>query len=255
MSKQSALSAMQRNQITTERLSRELVAADAIPAGVDPIELRLGYISTAQLADAVEAFQTLAGLTADGWPGNATLCALWAATRPDEREVAARVVAATTGADVDYVLGAGASNGLWFAKTADEGLGCDCSAFVAWSLLRRKAGGDDWLAPSGVPWWLHTGAIVADATGAQGMFKQCDPVDWTIFAYADAGGSQGHTGWIVKGGDDPQTWEIIDCSSSQSRSLGDAIRRRSGAWLDGRAGVIFCRPMWWPTDTATTGGS
>ena len=245
MSKAGALEALRRNQIATARLERVLVAADVLPSGVDAVSLRLGYVAPATLGECVEAFQTLAGITADGWPGNGTLCKLWTMTRPTEAETRASVTACTVGADVDYVLGAGAANGLWFAKTADEGLGCDCSAFVSWSLLRRKAGGSDWLARAGVPWWLHTGAIVADATGPQEMFRQCDPVDWSIFAYADKGGAQGHTGWIVKGGDDPQTWEIIDCSSSQSRSLGDAIRRRSGAWLDGRAGVIYCRPVWW----------
>ena len=244
MSKAKALARVQRNQRITAAIAASCERHGVTVPGVDRDALRLGYIDQAPLASVVTALQEAFGIGADGWPGNGFHAALWQDNKPSKDDVQIAVICAAQGADVAYVLGAGAANDRWFAKTPDTGAGCDCSAFIAWSLGRRKAGGPDWLNSRGQQNWLHTGSIVHDATGPQQMFRQIDrPLPWSIFSYADAGGKQGHTGWVVgvRNGD----LEIVDCSSSQSRKRGDAIRQRSGNWLRKRDDVIFCVPAWW----------
>ncbi len=248
MSKQRAIARLKLNQRITVAMAESVHRHGvSLPPSVDVGGLRLGYTGDLGMEGAVRALQeTFATIypfsgEADGWPGSKFLCALWADNRPDARSTADRVVAAANMGDVSYMLGAGASNSAWFAKAPDEGDGCDCSAFVAWSLQRRKAGGPDWLNSKGQQNWLHTGSIVHDAQNEQQMFVEVEMQPWCIFSYADKGGKQGHTGWVVR--TDPL--EIIDCSSSQSRAYGDAIRLRPGDWLLNRDDVVYCVPRWW----------
>jgi len=243
MSKRRAIQRIQRNQLVTFAMAESFARHGVQHPGVDLDALRLGYVDEKPLEGCVRRLQAAFGISEDGWPGNEFLCRLWADNKPSKDNVQIRVVSAAQMGDVAYVLGAGAANDQWFAKEPDSGAGCDCSAFIAWSLLRRKAGGPDWRNSRGQQNWLHTGSIVHDAQNDCAMFRQiAEPIPWCIFAYADKGGRQGHTGWVVE---TRNGLEIIDCSSSQSKRLGDGIRQRSGEWLRNRDDVVYCVPVWW----------
>jgi hypothetical protein len=179
----------------------------------------------------------------DGWPGGDFGCSLWQFSKPDCSQVLRDVKRWADGADVLYKLGHGSPG--WLQEDLPDQL--DCSAWVALVLGRRKAGGPDWQNSKGQDWWLHTGSIYSDAKGACELFNEVEtPLAGDVFTYPDSGGRQGHTGFVVDG-DWPLT--ICDCSSSQSRRTGDAIKFRDGAWLHKKDRAIFVRPAWYSTST------
>lgn len=243
MSKGKALERIRRNQLVSAAMAATSKRYGIVHPGVSDGALRLGYVDLEPLEGCVRRIQDALGVTVDGWPGQGFLCALWGDNKPMEDDVIVRTVSCMQLGDVDYVLGAGSTG--WFDKELDDGSGADCSAFVAWTLLRRKAGGPDWKNSKGQNHWLHSDSVVYDATNTNVIFRECDLQPWCIFAYGDRGGKQGHVGWVVAV-NGPRDIEIIDCSSSQSRRLGDAVRQRSGNWLFNRDDVVWCKPTWWP---------
>jgi len=180
----------------------------------------------------------------DGWPGNDTLCALWNDNRPSPEQVIARAIAAAQAADQRYAMGT--SGPRWLADTFDpEGDGADCSDLVSWCLGRRKAGGPDWINSRGQRNWLHTGSIVHDAAHSQVLFARiAEPVGPCVVSYPDRNGKQGHTAIIITAADGHLRG--VDCSYSQGRRTGDAVKVRDLSWFTRRASVVFCRPVWWP---------
>jgi hypothetical protein len=240
MSKTSALNNVKRNQLITQAMYDSSKRHEVRHPGVADSALRLGYIDNEPLSGCVSRLQSVFEIAVDGWPGNEFLCALWQDNKPSADFVRQRVISCMQSGDVDYVLGAGSPP--WFGKQLDNGEGVDCSAFIAWSLMRRKAGGPDWKNSKGQSNWLHSDSVVYDATNTNVIFKECELQPWCIFAYGDKNGRQGHVGWVV---DVRDGLEIIDCSSSQSRNYGDAVRQRSGEWLRNRDDVVYCVPVWW----------
>jgi len=180
----------------------------------------------------------------DGWPGNDTLCALWNDSKPGPSQVVARAIAAAQAADQRYAMGT--SGPRWLADTFDpDGDGADCSDFVSWCLGRRKAGGPDWLNSRGQRNWLHTGSIVNDATHHQQLFARiAEPVGPCVVSYPDHKGKQGHTAIIITV--DGDQLRGVDCSYTQGRRTGDAVKVRDLSWFKRKRGVVFCRPVWWP---------
>ena len=207
-----------------------------------------GNFTPEQLEKRVTAFQLMAGKTydwvgiADGWPGSRTYCALWQYARPDREQTIDRALwCARSSPNIPYVLGGG--SGGWFEPGVIK-TGMDCSSFVAMVLARAKSGGPDWTNSKGQYMWLHTGSIYTDALNNQALFREVEkPRPGSIFVYPDADGKQGHTGFMLTGG--ALTWAGTDCSSSQSRAWGDAIRLRSMEWLRSKSAAIFVEPIWW----------
>lgn len=115
---------------------------------------------------------------------------------------------------------------------------CDCSGCVAWVLgMSRKP-------KKSRPFWVETSAMCADANGRHYAFIRIDrPVPGCIVAYPDRLGSEGHTG-IVTGSTfnaDGSVRSIsgIDCSSGQSKRLGQAITERDLSFFLAKRGVTF----------------
>ena len=244
MSKSSALRSLAKNQYAMQALAWVPVSDDT---GLKTEDWIFGEFTPEQLEARVAAFQAFASETypwvgaADGWPGTKTYCALWQYAKPDRQQVLERAVwFARDSAPIPYVLGGGSAG--WF----EPGLiasGMDCSSFVALLIARAKAGGPDWVNSKGQYLWLHTGSIYSDATGPQQMFRQVDaPRPGSIFVYPDSDGKQGHTGIILRA---DCGWNGTDCSSSQNRDWGDAIRLRSMEWLKSKSQAIFVEPVWW----------
>ena len=193
--------------------------------------------------DAAERYPWIGA--ADGWPGNNTYCAIWNDNKPGPDQVVARALAVAQGHDITYAMGT--SGPRWLASTFDpEGDGADCSDFVSYCIGRRKAGGLDWTNDRGQRLWLHTGSIVTDARGDNKLFCDIgDPVAPCIASYPDRNGKQGHTGVIVSvhGG----ALRGVDCSYTQHKRTGDAVKVRDLSWFKRKAGVVFCAPVWWTT--------
>jgi hypothetical protein len=115
---------------------------------------------------------------------------------------------------------------------------CDCSGFVAWVIgISRKP-------KTTRPFWVETSAICHDANNAKRAFVKIDkPVPGCIVSYPDRAGREGHTA-IVTGSafnTDGSVASIsgVDCSSGQSRRLGQAITERDLSFFLTRPGVTF----------------
>lgn len=115
---------------------------------------------------------------------------------------------------------------------------CDCSGYVAWVIeISRKP-------KKTRPFWVETSAMCFDANNAKRAFMRIDkPVPGCIVAYPDRGGREGHTA-IVTGSafnTDGSVRSIsgIDCSSGQSKRLGQAITERDLSFFLTRPGCTF----------------
>lgn len=253
MSKRRALLRLQNNARALSHLYRACAKLGMTIPNADP-PLLAPEVHT--LERIVERFQSLADdalpwrVSADGWPGRDTLCAVWSVAPPSREDVITHALSLAEGEPVLYRLGAGADGaGEWLQplhRFDEAGDGEDCSSFVAACLGRRKAGGPDWRNSKGQQWWCHTGSIYHDATGPNDLFVAIpEPVRGCVFTYPDAGGKQGHTGIVIAA--DGDLLRIIDCSSSQSRRHRDAIRQRDGAWLYNKRsrGLVFADLKAW----------
>lgn len=144
-----------------------------------------------------------------------------------------------------YKLGAGGRDPM-APLPGDAENRCDCSAFFAWSLALD-------VRQPGIP--LHkrynggrltTSSIVYDArrpqkeTGLFTIVPTPDPGDGVVYPWRD--GKPGHIA-AVSFFDPLNFWKglrIIDCSSTNYRETGDAIRERSGEFFR-RHPSIFVR--------------
>lgn len=144
-----------------------------------------------------------------------------------------------------YSLGKGGRNPA-APLPGDEDNRCDCSAFAAWAcglhvvqskvpLHRRYNGGR-----------LTTSSIIYDArrpqteTGLFTIVPAPDPGDFVAYPWKD--GKPGHIACVSEF-DPVWFWAglvVIDCSSTNSKQTGDAIRERSGAFF-GRHASVFVR--------------
>lgn len=146
-----------------------------------------------------------------------------------------------TGRGILYKLGKGGYDpaadypGSSFLRLLPPGrvIGCDCSGFVAWCLgVSRDPGRrKDKLWPK----WFETTNIWTDANGPRVRFdsvplQQLRPGDLVVYPdHKDAAGNhrEGHMAVVI----DPVQHAIIDCSSSQSKKLHQAITVRDGGFF------------------------
>lgn len=181
----------------------------------------------------VTAFQREQGLTADGWPGDKTYYKLWSAGyRPTTSGRIVQVARSWCEVGTTYKLGAGGYE--WLADF--PALELDCSGFVASVLGRSRKPQPDF------PLWLSTDSIWGDCADKQLLFIEiANPAPGCIVVYPDAGGRQGHVGFVTEVTDGKI--QGIDCSSSSSRK-GDAIQERDISFFLSKPGVRFCIPNW-----------
>lgn len=198
---------------------------------------------------AVRIVQEWAGIKIDGIAGPDTLAALAVADPAPQQPHAAltsaawaRVARARSAArkGIRYKL----SRGGWVPRsklpgkpgepTKDNDKGCDCSGFSAWviGVVRGQH-------PQ-APYWIESTQVYADATGPQRMFRRIpQPMPGCIAVYPDRNGSQGHMGIVTEV---EPTLRGVDCSSSRSKAIGEAITERGFEFFRNN-GAVFCVPV------------
>jgi cell wall-associated NlpC family hydrolase len=186
--------------------------------------------------DIVRGWQARHHLTADGWPGTATLRALWLLHRPAREQVIAAALAACEWPDVAYKLGTGGYDWLPDDVPLDA---CDCSGLVAHVFARsRNATGAD----LGKLEWIETTQLLRDGQTTRELVRAL-PLDEArpgdLVCYGDRACGQGHVGVVV----DSKGW-TVDCSSSSGKT-GSAIRLRDRRRLWASKGALALRPVWY----------
>ena len=197
-------------------------------------------VSLSDRESIVTKWQSWAKLNPDGWPGTATLSALWQRHQPTPAEIAATAMLATQWPKVEYTLGTGGNTFLPDPQTPLSE--CDCSGFSAHCLgLSRNVG---WL--NAKMKWIETTQVFADAKGQQALFvahplRSAKVGDLVV--YPDEGGKQGHMGVVVEVVDGQIL--TVDCSAT-SESIGNksAIQKRDRTTLWQNKGAIVARPIW-----------
>ncbi len=131
------------------------------------------------------------------------------------------------GRGVTYKLGRGGFNAKWPDMVGWDDQKCDCSGFVSWVLMTRRA-------PKFLrPFWIETTAIWKDAQGRQRTFHQIPkPLPGCIVVFPDRRGHEGHVG-IVSVVHEPGMYDVIDCT-------GKGIREHAGTYFQSRPDAIFC---------------
>lgn len=130
--------------------------------------------------------------------------------------------------------------------------GLDCSGFVAWCCGISRDPGRNKKNPalssmpiSRWPRWVESTNIWADVTGPQFAWelvalRDLQPGDVLVYPdYKNALGEhrEGHVAIVA----DPIRRTIIDCSSSQSKALGQAITERDGSFFWNKAATRGAR--------------
>lgn len=201
---------------------------------------------------AVRAFQADRGLKVDGLAGPDTLAAFeggddLAVCKPAPAElhpVFARRIARARAAvrrGILYRLG----HGGWNPKAelpgrpgpidaGDRGSGADCSGFIAWDLeLPRQH-----TIVAGL-WGISTVSLDRDGRTPGGLFRQISaPVPGCLAVYPDRDGEQGHVGLVTEVSPHLRG---IDCSSSRSRKIGEAITERGFEFFRDRGAIWLLR--------------
>lgn len=154
------------------------------------------------------------------------------------------------GQGILYRLGKGGfdpKTALPFSRVVQVGLppvvrGCDCSGFIAWCLgcsrdPARNAKNSALVGLGIARWskWFETTNIWTDAGGPQlawELVPMADLQPGDVVVYPDGKNPlgvtvQGHIAIVA----DPVKRTIIDCSSSQSKALGQAITERDGSFF------------------------
>mgnify|MGYP002639546124 FL=1 len=210
-------------------------------ACLDPDTITL-LTSVGMRGVATAQFQKNFGLVEDGHPGQDTLAALWTLNKPTRETFEARMLVAAEDTGTVYTLGAGGYG--WAQREFDDE--CDCSGFMAFCLgLSRKP--STAFQVKGRQYWFSTDSMVA--AGKEGLFfrEVGSLTPGSIVAYPDRNRdgkvTQGHTAYVseIRNGI-PFGY---DCSSSQSRKTGDAIKLRSLAFFNRRKTTVWMKPTWW----------
>ena len=201
----------------------------------------------------VRAWQESRGLTADGWPGNATLSALWDVTKPGPDEIVAAARAALDWPPVTYSMSR--NTGLGESWLPDNGAGYatgDCSDFACHCLGIPKDQTKDYGATVGMrSVWLGADAIAVGHIGQPLSLELAEPGDLIVYPGKWERGERVAVGHVevcveVRGG----RIVTIGCASSNGRRKsrydqpGSAIARADKTDLWRRKGAVAVRPWW-----------
>ncbi len=189
---------------------------------------------------AVRVVQDAHGLQVDGLAGPDTLAALHLIGVPDDTctpgeipaVLADRIVKARSWRSRGILYRNGCGGWHPDGDPADASGHLDCSGWAAW-LIGIKRGP----LPDAPPAWIETSQIFADAKGRRRRFREiARPVPGCFAVYADHDGHQGHIGLVTStaGG----VLRGIDCSSSRSDKIGQAITERGFEFFRAE-GAIF----------------
>ena len=191
---------------------------------------------------AVAQFQRAFGLKVDSHPGAATFAALWELNKPTRAQFEERMLLAAKDTGTIYTLGSGGYG--WMQDEFDAE--CDCSGFIAFCLGLSRKPSTAFMA-KGVKWWFSTDSMVLAAKEGV-FFREVEKgTPGCIAAFPDYKSQgkrrQGHTGYITEWrGTVP--WGY-DCSSSQSRKTGDAVKLRSLSFFNRHKAARYFVPSWW----------
>jgi hypothetical protein len=142
----------------------------------------------------------------------------------------ARVARARSATDdgVRYKLGRGGFNPRHVDNVAWDSKECDCSGFVSWVLMTKRA------PKAGRPFWIETTAVHRDATTSRQVFRQiATPVPGCISVFPDRERPhhEGHMGIVTRVHADG-SYDVVDCASRGIRERLDTYLRANHA--------IFC---------------
>jgi hypothetical protein len=144
---------------------------------------------------------------------------------------------AACGHGAKYKLGWGGHNPkwLWPWSPADRLKQSDCSGFVSWVYgIPRDMNGRFSRR------WIETSRIVADALGANELFRRvAQPRPGDLIVYGDAGGKQGHVGIVSRLDAQGRPDRVIHCNASTA----DAIAETPVASWWRERGAITARPV------------
>ncbi len=196
--------------------------------------------------DIVRAWQQSRGLTADGWPGAATLSALWRVTKPGPDEIVAAARAALDWPPVTYSMSRNTGMGESWLPDLDRGYETgDCSDFACHCLGVPKDQTRDYGVTVGMrSVWLGADAIAVGHIGQPFSLTEARPGDLIVYPGRWERGERVAIGHVevcveVDGG----RIITIGCSSGASRR-GNAIARQDRTALWRRKGASAVRPWW-----------
>lgn len=238
----SARKALAETEANLFRLMLETVQRDC-PGDpcLDPHTITL-LTSIEMRGIAVAQFQKSFGLKVDGHPGAATFAALWELNKATRAQFEERMLLAAEDTGTIYTLGSGGYG--WFQDDFDAE--CDCSGFIAFCLGLSRKPSTAFMA-KGTKWWFSTDSMVLAAKEGV-FFREVEKgTPGCLAAYPDYKSRgelrQGHTAYITDWrGTVP--WGY-DCSSSQSRKTGDAVKLRSLSFFTRHRAARYFVPTWW----------
>lgn len=202
--------------------------------------------------ETVEHWQRLNDLAPDGWPGGATLSALWRTQRPDAGVIVHAALDALRWSPVAYSqtqnVGMGES---WLPDNGPFDAG-DCSDFECHCLgvPKKQLGKYGVLVPGWPtdPQWLGAAAFVDGAIGTPRPWHTAMPGDLIAF-----GGREAHVEVVVDVSTNyfkPIRIITVGCSSSSFRAskkrtgVGNAIAKRDRTALWARQNAVVVTPWW-----------
>jgi|DEB0MinimDraft_3_1074331.scaffolds.fasta_scaffold00106_4 hypothetical protein len=202
--------------------------------------------------DIVRAWQQSRGLTADGWPGSATLSALWSQNRPSADDIVAAARAALDWPPVTYSMSRNTGLGeSWLPDLARGHETGDCSDFACHCLGIPKDQTRGLATVASAFTWVGADSISAGHIGQARPLADTQPGDLVVFPGKWERGERvaiGHVEVCVEvRGDRIVT---VGCASSNGRrksrydQTGSAIAAadKTDRWR--RKSAVAVRPWW-----------
>jgi hypothetical protein len=197
--------------------------------------------------DVVTAWQRANSLKPDGWPGNATLSALWSRNKPSADDIVAAARAALDWPPVTYSMSR--NTGMGESWLPDNGAGYatgDCSDFACHCLGVPKNQTNGQRITTGAPVWLGADAIASGHIGHPRPLADTQPGDLIVYPGKWERGERVAIGHVevcfeVRGG----RIVTIGCASSNARVYGHgaiAEADKTDRWR--RKSAVAVRPWW-----------
>ena len=197
--------------------------------------------------DVVTAWQRANSLKPDGWPGNATLSALWSRNKPSADDIVAAARAALDWPPVTYSMSR--NTGMGESWLPDNGAGYatgDCSDFACHCLGVPKNQTNGQRITTGAPVWLGADAIASGHIGHPRPLADTQPGDLIVYPGKWERGERVAIGHVevcfeVRGG----RIVTIGCASSNARVYGHgaiAEADKTSRWS--RKQAVAVRPWW-----------